>query len=173
MTAYDAVVIGTGQAGPSLAKRLAGAGMRVAIVERGAFGGTCINAGCTPTKTHDRERLYGSPGTARRGVRRGCCPARSEIDMQRVKARKDGSSRLECGERSLAASDAWVRCLRGHARFQTAHDVTIGSELLSAPQIFVNVGGRAFVPSIPGLNEVSYLTNSSILDLDLVPGIWS
>ena len=169
MTAYDAIVIGTGQAGPSLAKRLAGAGMRVAIVERGAFGGTCINAGCTPTKTMIASAY--TAHLARRGAEFGVVlPGAVRIDMQRVKARKD-----EIVHAWSAASEASLRATpgcdvyRGHARFQTAHDVTIGSELLSAPQIFVNVGGRAFVPSIPGLNEVSYLTNSSILDLDLVP----
>ncbi len=169
MTGYDALVIGTGQAGPPLAKRLAGAGMRVAIVERGAFGGTCINAGCTPTKTMIASAQ--AAHMARRAADFGVAiQGAVTVDMRRVKARKDAIVR-----EWTAATEASLRktanctVYQGQARFRSARAVEVGADLLTAERIFINVGGRASVPPIPGLDRVPYLTNSSLLDLDALP----
>ncbi|MBN9562531.1 MAG: FAD-containing oxidoreductase [Alphaproteobacteria bacterium] len=169
MTGYDALVIGTGQAGPPLAKRLAGAGMKVAIVERGAFGGTCLNTGCTPTKTMIASAY--AAHVAHRAADFGVVVQGAvTVDMRRVKARKDAIVR-----EWTAATEASLRktancaVYQGHARFRSAREVEVGADLLSAERIFINVGGRASVPPIPGLDQVPYLTNSSILDLDELP----
>jgi pyruvate/2-oxoglutarate dehydrogenase complex dihydrolipoamide dehydrogenase (E3) component len=169
MTGYDAIVIGTGQAGPPLAKRLAGSGMKVAIVERGAFGGTCLNTGCTPTKTMIASAH--AANLARRAADFGVMiQGAVTVDMRRVKARKDAIVR-----EWTAATEASLRkaanctVYQGHARFRSAREVEVGADLLAADRIFINVGGRAGVPPIPGLDQVPYLTNSSILDLDELP----
>jgi pyruvate/2-oxoglutarate dehydrogenase complex dihydrolipoamide dehydrogenase (E3) component len=169
MTGYDALVIGTGQAGPPLAKRLAGAGMKVAIVERGAFGGTCLNTGCTPTKTMiaSAHAAHVAHRAADFGV---MIQGTVTVDMRRVKARKDAIVR-----EWTAATEASLRktanctVYQGHARFRSTRQVEVGADLLAAERIFINVGGRASVPPIPGLDQVPYLTNSSILDLDELP----
>ena len=165
---HDAIIIGTGQAGPALAARLSAAGMKVAVVERGAFGGTCVNTGCIPTKT-----LVASAGTAE-AVRRSADFGVSAggpltVDMKAVKARKDaisGSSRdgVESTLRGLPNGKVYV----GHARFESPRDVRVGNDLLTADRIFINVGGRAATP-IPGLSDVSYWTNSSMMAVDFVP----
>ncbi|MBV8133735.1 MAG: FAD-containing oxidoreductase [Alphaproteobacteria bacterium] len=168
-SAYDAIIIGTGQAGPSLARRLAAAGMTVAVCERALFGGTCVNTGCIPTKT-----LIGSAYAihmARRAADFGVVvdgPVRA--DMARVKARKDaisGQSRIGV-EGSLKALENCT-IYRGHARFVSPHEVQVGETLLSAERIFINVGGRAVVPAWPGLDQVAYLTNSSMMAVDFLP----
>jgi pyruvate/2-oxoglutarate dehydrogenase complex dihydrolipoamide dehydrogenase (E3) component len=169
MKAFDAIIIGTGQSGPSLAHRLAGAGMRVAIIERHRFGGTCVNTGCTPTKT-----LVASAYVAHMARRAGEYGVRIEgaisIDMKKVKERKDyvlgfSTRGVERGLRS----NPNITVYQGHARFIGPHEVRVGDEALAAPRIFINVGGRALVPEIPGLKDVPYLTNSSLLDIDFVP----
>jgi len=169
MPAFDAIVIGTGQAGPTLAHRLAGAGMRVAILERHYFGGTCVNTGCTPTKT-----MVASAYAARLAHRAGeygvAITGDIGVDMKKVKARKDyvlGFSRRGV-ERGLR-SNANIAVYQGHGRFASPGKVEVGGEILSAPKIFLNVGGRAFIPPIPGLDQVSYCTNSTLLDLEVVP----
>ena len=169
MPQYDAIIIGTGQAGPSLAHRLAGAGQRVAIVERDRFGGTCVNTGCTPTKT-----LVASAYAAHLARRAGELGVMIEggvtVDMKKIKARKDyvlGFSTRGV-ERSLR-SNPMIAVYQGHARFASPSSVAVGGETLSAPKIFINVGGRAFVPEIPGLDQVEYFTNSTMLDVDFVP----
>jgi len=169
MPQYDAIIIGTGQAGPSLAHRLAGAGMRVAIVERHRFGGTCVNTGCTPTKT-----LVASAYAAHLARRAGEFGVMIEggvtVDMKKVKERKNyvlGFSTRGV-ERSLR-SNPMISVYQGHARFASSRSVVVGSETLSAAKFFINVGGRAFVPDIPGLDQVDYFTNSTMLDLDFVP----
>ncbi|MGA0534130.1 FAD-containing oxidoreductase [Hansschlegelia sp. KR7-227] len=168
-TRFDAIVIGAGQAGPSLAARLAGAGWSVAIVERHLVGGTCVNVGCTPTKAMVASAY--AAHLARRAGEYGVGVGGSvTIDMARIKARKDeiaGQSRRN-NETWLEGTDG-VTLLRGHARFASPHEVAVGDELLTAPHIFLNVGGRAAVPEMPGLSETGYLTNSSILDLESVP----
>jgi pyruvate/2-oxoglutarate dehydrogenase complex dihydrolipoamide dehydrogenase (E3) component len=150
MNRFDAIIIGTGQAGPSLADRLAKAGMQVAIIERGKFGGTCVNNGCTPTKT-----LVASAYAARlaqRAAEYGVQIAGSvKTDMARVKARKDALV-----ERSTTGLERWLRSLAnvavytGHARFLDPHTVSVGTETLTGERLFINVGGRPFVPSMPG-----------------------
>jgi len=166
---YDAIVIGTGQAGPSLAVRLAGAGQQVAVIERKFFGGTCVNTGCIPTKTMVASAYAAQ--LARRAVEYGVnVGGPVTADMKRVKARKDAVS-----EKSRTGVEGWLRGTKnltvyeGQARFESAREVSIGPERLSAPQIFINVGGRAVVPALPGIDTVPYLTNSSMMDVDFLP----
>ncbi len=166
---FDAIIIGAGQAGPSLAGRLSGAGMSVALIERGLIGGTCVNTGCTPTKTLVASAY--AARVARRAAEYGLTISGPVgVDMKRVKARKDavvGGSR--------AGLEAWLKGMancavyKGHARFEAPNEIRVGEELLSASRIFINVGGRALVPNMPGLDEISYLTNASMMDLDVVP----
>jgi pyruvate/2-oxoglutarate dehydrogenase complex dihydrolipoamide dehydrogenase (E3) component len=168
MTTYDAIIIGTGQAGPGLARRLAGSGMKVAIVERDRFGGTCVNTGCTPTKT-----LVASAHAvhlARRGAEFGFCAGTIEVDMKRVKARKDEVAGLSSRgvERSLRKLEN-CSVFQGHARLRSRHEVEVGSATLRSERIFLNVGCRAAIPDITGLDQIDYLTNSSMMDLDFVP----
>ena len=166
---YDAIVIGTGQAGPSLAARLSGVGMRVAVIEQGKFGGTCVNTGCIPTKTlvasayaarlAQRAREYGVEigGTVR-------------VDMPRVKARKD-----EVSGKSRQGVEKWMRSLahaavyQGHARFVSRKTVGVNDDLLTADRIFINVGGRPLVPAWATVDALPYLTNVSMMDVDFVP----
>jgi len=165
---YDAIVIGTGQAGPSLAVRLATAGWRVAIAERARFGGTCVNTGCMPTKTLVASAY--AAHVARRGAEYGIDVGHVRVDMQRVKARKDKVADTASG--NIAA---WLRgtknvtVIEGHARFESTNAVRIGERLLEADKIFINVGGRAYVPPMPGLDGVAHYTNSTIMDVDFVP----
>jgi pyruvate/2-oxoglutarate dehydrogenase complex dihydrolipoamide dehydrogenase (E3) component len=166
---YDAIVIGTGQAGPSLAARLAGAGMRVAVVERGRFGGTCVNTGCIPTKA-----LVASAHAAFVARRAGdfgvVVPDGVRVDMRRVKARKD-----EIVRRSNSGVEKWLRglanleVLAGHARFEAPHRVRVGEDQIEAERIFINVGGRAAVPELAGLQGVPFLTNAGMMDVDFLP----
>src|SRR5258708_16630559 len=169
MTNYDACIIGTGQAGPSLARRLAGSGMKVAIVERDRFGGTCVNTGCTPTKTLVASAY--AVHSARRGADDGFSPGcEVKVDMKRVKARKDYVAGLSNAgvERSLKSLEN-CRVYQGHARFVSPLEVQVGTEILSSDRIFINVGGRAAAPEIPGLDRIDYLTNSSMMDVDFLP----
>jgi len=166
---FDAIIIGAGQAGPSLAGRLTGAGMTVALIERKLFGGTCVNTGCTPTKTLVASAY--AAHLARRGSEYGVVlNGPITIDMPRVKARAGAVS-----ANSRIGVEKWLRgmpgctVIFGHARFEGPDAIHVGEELVSAPRIFINVGGRAAVPNMPGLGEVSFLTNSSIVALDQVP----
>jgi pyruvate/2-oxoglutarate dehydrogenase complex dihydrolipoamide dehydrogenase (E3) component len=168
MAAYDAIIIGTGQAGPALARRMAGSGMQVAVVERGRFGGTCVNTGCTPTKTLIASAH--AAHVARRGADYGFSAGAVEVDMKRVKARKDHVVGLSNHgvERSLKNLEN-CRVYESHARFLSPREVQAGGEVLTSDRIFINVGGRAAVPDIPGLDQVDYLTNSSMMDVDFLP----
>ena len=168
-TTYDAIVIGTGQAGPPLAVRLAGAGLRVAIIERKRFGGTCVNTGCIPTKTLVANAR--AAHIARRAADYGVMTTGSIIvDMKRVKERKDAVVRCsnEGVEKWLKSTEK-LTVYEGHARFEDAHRVRVGDELLEADKLFINVGARASTPPLPGLDEVRYLTNSSMMDVDFLP----
>jgi len=168
MTRYEAIVIGTGQAGPSLARRLAASGSRVAIIERNRFGGTCINTGCTPTKALVASAY--AAHLARRGAEYGVMTGAVSVDMRRVKERMEtirGTSRAAV-ERSLR-STAGVTVYKGHARFAAARQVAVGDDVLAGERVFINVGGRPAVPSIPGIDTVPHLTSSTILELDAVP----
>jgi pyruvate/2-oxoglutarate dehydrogenase complex dihydrolipoamide dehydrogenase (E3) component len=169
MLSYDAIIIGTGQAGPSLARRLAGAGMKIAVIERKLFGGTCVNTGCIPTKT-----MVASAYAARIAQRAGeygvMLNGNVQVDMKAVKVRKDaisGKARagVESGLRSLENCTVY----QGHARFESPRQVRVGSELFESERIFINVGGRAAVPNMPGVDEVGFLTNSSMMDVDFLP----
>ena len=166
---FDAIIIGTGQAGPSLAARFAAAGMTAAIIERHKFGGTCVNTGCIPTKTLVASAY--AAHVARRGAEYGfAVNGDVRVDMKRVKARKD-----EVAGRSNRGVEEWLReqknctVIQGHARFQSSHTVAVNDEVLQADKIFINVGGRASVPAMPGIRDVPFLTNSSIMDVDFLP----
>lgn len=169
MRNHDAIIIGTGQSGPSLARRLARAGMDVAIIERKFFGGTCVNTGCIPTKTLVASAY--AAHIARRAADFGVkINGDVSVDMKAVKARKDmisGASRRGV-ERSLRNLEGCT-VYEGHARFISSHEISVGSEVLEAARTFINVGGRASAPPIPGLDQVDYLTNSSMLEVDFLP----
>jgi len=169
MPDFDAIIIGTGQAGPSLAFRLAGAGMKVAVVERHLIGGTCVNTGCTPTKALVASAY--AARIARRAAEYGVLIGGDVgIDMRRVKARKDAIvAASRNGLTAALENDANITLYRGHARFASSQTVEIGGERLRAGRIFINVGGRALVPPMPGIREVPYLTNSSMMDVDFLP----
>jgi pyruvate/2-oxoglutarate dehydrogenase complex dihydrolipoamide dehydrogenase (E3) component len=169
MAAYDAIIIGTGQAGPSLAFRLAGAGMKVAVIERHLVGGTCVNTGCTPTKALVASAY--AVRIARRAAEYGVVIGGDVgIDMRRVKARKDAIvAASRNGLTSALENAANITLYRSHARFASPQAVEIAGERLRAGRIFINVGGRALVPPMPGINEVPYLTNSSMMDVDFLP----
>ena len=165
---YDAIVIGTGQSGPYVTSRLAAAGMKVAVIERKAFGGTCVNTGCIPTKTMVASAY--AARVAARAAEYGVDVGPVRVDMKRVKARKD-----EVSKQSRVGLEDWLEHMenctvyRGHARFESPHEVSVGGERLSAEKIFINVGGRAFVPDMPGIGEIDYLTNSSMMSVDFLP----
>ena len=169
MKHFDAIIIGTGQAGPPLAARFAGAGKTVAIIERDKFGGTCVNTGCTPTKTLVASAY--AIHVARRGAEYGFSIGDMRVDMKRVKARKD-----EASTTSSKGVEEWLRgtanctVIQGQARFQSSNTVMVNDEILEADKIFINVGGRARVPEMPGIHDVPFLTNSSIMDIDFLPG---
>jgi pyruvate/2-oxoglutarate dehydrogenase complex dihydrolipoamide dehydrogenase (E3) component len=165
---FDALVIGAGQAGPSLAVRLAGAGRKVAIVERKLFGGTCVNTGCTPTKAMVASAH--AAHLARRGLDFGVRAGTISVDMRAVKARKD-----EIVMKSRTSVEKWVRgtpnctVFEGTAKFESPNGMSVGEDQLEASQIFLNVGARPFVPDMPGVKTVPFLTSSSILDLADLP----
>jgi pyruvate/2-oxoglutarate dehydrogenase complex dihydrolipoamide dehydrogenase (E3) component len=165
---FDAVIIGAGQAGPSLAGRLTEAGQTVAVIERKLVGGTCVNTGCIPTKT-----LVASAHAAhlaRRGAEYGVGTGEITVDMAKVKARKD---KIMLDDRH--GVESWLQgmkggtFIRGHARFESPHTIRVDDRLLEADKIFLNVGGRAVVPDLPGLSDIGYMTNVGILELDTVP----
>ena len=169
MARYDAIIIGTGQAGPSLAARLVAAGMTVAIIERSRFGGTCVNTGCMPTKTLVASAY--AAHLARRGADFGVSiDGKVGVDMKAVKARKDAvSGRSRRGVESLLRNLKGCTVYDGHARFVGPKELSVGGEVLAADRIFINVGGRASIPPIAGLDQVTYLTNSSMMDVDFLP----
>ena len=165
---FDAIIVGAGQAGPPLAGRLTQAGQKVAVIERKLVGGTCVNYGCIPTKTLVASAH--AAHTARRGAEYGVGTGEISIDMAKVKTRKD---KIVLGDRS--GVESWLEgmdgCtfIRGHARFEDAHTISVDGRVLEADKIFLNVGGRAVAPDMPGLSEIDYMTNVGILELDTVP----
>jgi pyruvate/2-oxoglutarate dehydrogenase complex dihydrolipoamide dehydrogenase (E3) component len=173
VTSYDAIVIGTGQAGGPLASALGAAGMRTAIIERALVGGTCINYGCTPTKTMVASARVAY--LARRGPEYGVETGSVRVDMARIRQRKRDvvASFRASSERQLTQAER-VELIRGDARFAGPREVEVrlsagGSLLLSAHRIFINTGARASIPPIPGLDSVPYLDNVSVMELDSVP----
>jgi pyruvate/2-oxoglutarate dehydrogenase complex dihydrolipoamide dehydrogenase (E3) component len=166
---YDAIVIGTGQSGPALARRLTAAGQKVAVIERKRFGGTCVNNGCIPTKSLIASAR--AAHVARRAADFGVMiegPIR--VDMRAVKARKDAIVRVsrEGVEEGLRENPG-VTVFVGHARFVGPKRVEVDGEILEAEQIFINVGARVDTPPIPGIQTVRYLTNSSMMEVDFLP----
>jgi len=165
---FDAIIVGAGQAGPALAHRLTAAGMSVALVERHLFGGTCVNTGCKPTKTLVASAY--AAHLARRAADYGVVTGPIAIDMARVHAR---SQRISADGR--AGVESWLRelngctVLTGHARFEGPHRLRVGDETLEADRIFLNVGGRAAVPDMPGVADVPFFTNSTLLETDTLP----
>jgi pyruvate/2-oxoglutarate dehydrogenase complex dihydrolipoamide dehydrogenase (E3) component len=168
-THFDAIIIGAGQAGPTLAGRLTQAGRTVAFIERKLFGGTCVNTGCTPTKAlvasayvAQKARTADAYGVTLQGA--------VSVDMKAVKARKD--------QIVLNSRNGVEKYLRGmqnctvftdHARFESPKEIRVGDNLLSAEEIFINVGGRAVVPDFPGVDSIPWMDNVGILELDTLP----
>jgi pyruvate/2-oxoglutarate dehydrogenase complex dihydrolipoamide dehydrogenase (E3) component len=168
-TRFDAIIIGAGQAGPPLAGRLTRAGMTVALVERKFFGGTCVNTGCMPTKTLVASAY--AAHLARRAADYGVMiDAPIRIDFQRVRARAEAVT-MNSRNNIRAWLGGMERCtvIEGHARFESADTIRVGEQQLSASRIFINVGGRASVPDLPGVHSVPTLNNSSILALEELP----
>ena len=168
-TPFDAIIIGTGQAGPALADRMNDEGLRTAVIERHLFGGTCVNVGCIPTKTLVASAR--AAHVARRGGDFGVTiDGVIRVDMARVKARKDAIV-----ERSTSGVEGWMKGLdnvttfEGHGRFDGPNRVSVDGEVLESEKIFINLGGRAFAPPIPGLDTVDFLTNSSMMDVAFLP----
>jgi pyruvate/2-oxoglutarate dehydrogenase complex dihydrolipoamide dehydrogenase (E3) component len=166
---YDAIIIGTGQSGPSLAQRLADEGMRTAIIERKLFGGTCVNVGCIPTKTlvPSARAAY----IARRGEDFGVMiEGPIHIDMKKVKARKDAVvKQSNDGVTNWLKNMPKLTVYEGHGRFVGSNTVRVNDELIQAEKIFINTGARAHIPEMPGLDQVDYLTNTSMMDMDYLP----
>jgi pyruvate/2-oxoglutarate dehydrogenase complex dihydrolipoamide dehydrogenase (E3) component len=169
MKEFDAIIIGAGQAGPSLAGRLDAIGKKVAIVERKHVGGTCVNTGCKPTKTLVASAY--AAHLARRGADYGVMlDGGVGIDMQTV-MRRSHKVTLDSRRGNEDWLEAMPNCtlVRGHARFESTNTVRVDDELLTAPQIFINVGGRATIPDFPGVHDIHIMTNSDIVMLDRVP----
>ena len=167
--AFDAIIVGAGQAGPSLAGRLSAAGQTVAMIERKDFGGTCVNTGCMPTKTLVASAY--AAHLARRASDHGVVlQGEVGVDMKRVKERQQTVVRNARGN-----IETWLRgmpgvtVIQGHARFESPDTVRVGDALLTAPRIFLNVGGRANAPDMPGIGDISYLTNVGMMQLDILP----
>ncbi len=165
---FDAIIVGAGQAGPALAARCSREGLKTAVIERHHVGGTCVNAGCVPTKT-----LVASARAirlARRGAEFGFDTGHLRVDMARVKARKDALVR-----QSRDGVERWLRGLEatelivGHARFVAPATLEVAGRRLTAPRIFLDVGARAVRPDMPGIDDVPTLNNVSVMELDEVP----
>ena len=166
---FDVIIIGAGQAGPPLAFKFANLGNKVAIIERKLFGGTCVNTGCIPTKTMIASAH--AAHFARRAEEFGIRIDGNIIaDMKKVKARKDGIVHsLSNGIEKWLRDTPNCTVYKGQAQFENAHSIRVGDEILEAQKIFINVGARAFVPNMKGLEKISYFTNSNIMDIDFVP----
>ncbi len=165
---FEAIVIGAGQAGPALAARCDREGLKTAVIERKLLGGTCVNVGCIPTKTLVASAR--AVHVARRGAEFGFSAGEVRIDMRAVKARKDGVVKLSTdGLAGWLGGMKNVTLLRGHARFTAPHCVSVDGRDLDAERIFINVGGRALVPDIPGVKDVPFLTNSTMMEIDALP----
>ena len=167
--AFDAIIVGAGQAGPPLANRLTGAGQSVALIERKLFGGTCVNTGCMPTKTLVASAR--AAHVARRAADFGVVlVGEVGIDMLKVKSRADTViADARNGVRTWLDGMDGCTVIEGHAHFEDAQTLRVGDERFTAPRIFLNVGGRAAVPDMPGLHDIPYLTNTSMLGLEQVP----
>lgn len=166
---FDAIIIGAGQAGPSLAGRLTAAGKTVALIERKLVGGTCVNTGCMPTKAMVASAY--AAHLASRGAEYGVqFEGTPSVDFTRVMARKD-TVRFNARKGNEDWLEGMQNCtlIRSHARFVDPHTILVGEERLTADRFFINTGGRASIPDYPGLADVPYLTNVSLLDLETLP----
>jgi len=166
---FDAIIIGTGQAGPSLAQRMTREGMKTAIIERKLFGGTCVNVGCIPTKA-----LVASARAAHMARRGGdfgvTIDGQIRVDMARVKARKDAIVKQSSdGVTNWLKSMENLTVFEGHGRLESANTVRVNSDILEADKIILNVGGRAVVPNMPGVDDVEILTNTNMMEVDFLP----
>lgn len=166
---FDAIVIGAGQAGPSLAGRLTGAGQRIAMIERNLFGGTCVNTGCIPTKAMVASAY--AARVAQRAAEFGVQIAGPvKVDLDAVQDRKEAIS-----AKSREGVEKWLRGMENctvfhdHGRFVSDREIQVGGQRISGDRIFINVGGRARVPEMPAVNEISFLTNSSMMHLRELP----
>ena len=165
---YDAIIIGAGQAGPSLAARLTSEGQNVAIIERHLFGGTCVNTGCIPTKTLVASAKVAN--MAHRGEEYGILLDEIRVDMKKVKARKDSVV-----EQSNKGVTGWLKGMdnldvyEGHGKFTSNNSVAVNDQELTAENIYINVGARARVPDMPGISNIEYFTNTTIMDVDYTP----
>jgi pyruvate/2-oxoglutarate dehydrogenase complex dihydrolipoamide dehydrogenase (E3) component len=166
---FDSIIIGAGQAGPTLAGRLTQSGRSIAFIERKLFGGTCVNNGCTPTKALVASAYVAQK--ARTAADYGVTvPGAVAVDMKAVKARKD-----QIVAKSRDGLESWLRGMKnctvftGHAHFESSTEVRVGDELLTAKEIFINVGGRAVTPDFPGADTVPWMDNVGILELDTLP----
>ena len=166
---FDAIVIGAGQAGPALAVRCGKEGLKTALIERHHFGGTCVNNGCVPTKTMVASARVAH--VARQAAGFGVLfDAPVRVDMARVMARKDQIvQQSSSGVRAWLDSAKNVTVIEGHASFSGPHTVRVGARELEAPRIFINVGGRAAEPDIPGIADVPHLNNARIMHLKELP----
>ncbi len=165
---FDAIVIGSGQAGNPLSYALAERGWSVALVEESQLGGTCVNTGCTPTKTMiaSAQVAHYARNAARWGVRAGDVSA----DLAAIVARKDRVvQNMRSGLERRVATHATMRLFRGHARFADAQTVEVAGQPLTSDKIFIDTGTHPAIPPIPGLESVGYLTNASIMELDQLP----
>src|SRR5438309_7806220 len=165
---YDAIIIGSGQAGNPLAYRLADLGWSIALVEQKHLGGTCINTGCTPTKTmvHRAQVVH----YARNATLWGVNASSVSVDLPKIVAQKDEVVlSFRGGQQKQVDKRPNLRLHHGHARFVAPHQLQVGDELLESDKIFINIGGRPTAPPIPGLETVSYLTNESVMQLTSLP----
>ena len=166
--AFDAIIVGAGQAGPALAGRLTDAGQKVALIERAQVGGTCVNTGCTPTKALVASAY--AAFLARRSADYGIGTGTVRVDFPKVMARAQAIA-----ARSRGNNEAWLarmpglELIRGHAHFTAPDTIAVGDDHLTAPKIFLNVGGRPAHPPLPGIDEVKTLTNADMLKLDVLP----
>jgi pyruvate/2-oxoglutarate dehydrogenase complex dihydrolipoamide dehydrogenase (E3) component len=165
---FDAIILGSGQGGNPLAHRLADLGWSVALIEEKFLGGTCINVGCTPTKTmvHRAQVAHYARDAARWGVN----ASNVSVDLPKIVAQKDAVVlSFRSGQENQIKKRPNLRLFRGHGRFVAPHQIRAGDDLLESEKIFINAGGRPAIPQIPGLDSVSYLTNESIMQLTAVP----
>ena len=164
---YDAIIIGSGQAGTPLVFKLASKGMNVAFIEKEHLGGTCLNVGCTPTKTYvaSARRMWDAKNGEELGV---MIPDGTYADLKKIKARKDALIKKSVdGITSGVVKNENITYYFGVAKFEGEKLVSVNDELLSADEIYINVGGRSFIPD--GYKDVSFMTSTTILDLEEIP----
>src|SRR5437016_3755790 len=165
---YDAIVIGSGQAGNPLSHRLADQGWKVAQIEKSHLGGTCINTGCTPTNTMNASAQVAH--YARNAARWGVHAENVRVDLPAILARKNKIVEgFRSNQQRRIDKHPKIRLFRGTAHFVSAHQVQVGGDLLESERIFINAGARADVPALPGIESVGALTNESLMELQEIP----